>query len=119
MKTVLDALLEQHGLAYVVKNEMLYITCQRRAKGDLFVKMHYVGDINNAGDLLEIVQTVIQPESWMRMELGGEGEIQVHPSTESLAVRQTEEVHTQIEDLLTQIRELNTHRAAAPEAVVR
>jgi len=55
----------------------------------------------------------------MHMELGGEGVIQIHLSTVSLAVRQTEEVHTQIEDLLTQIRGLNTHRAAATGGAVR
>ena len=31
----------------------------------------------------------------------------------------TEDVHVQIENLLTQIRELNTHSEALPEAVVR
>ena len=123
MKAVLDAILEQHGLTYFVKNEMLYVTSQRRAKGDLHTRVYYVGDITRDlhNDLLEIVQNVIEPESWMRMGLGGEGDVQIYPlATESFAVRQTEDVHARIEDFLTQIRRgLNTRHATVPVPVVR
>ena len=57
------------------------------------------------GDIYSIIQSVIQPESWQMM--GGEGEIQMHYATQSLAIRQTEEVHAQIEDLLVQIRKMH------------
>jgi len=45
MKSVLTTILEQHGLAYVVKNEMLNITSKNRAKGDLVKRTYYVGDL--------------------------------------------------------------------------
>ena len=140
MKTVLDAVLEQHGLTYVVKNEMLTITSQRRAKGALLTRFYYVGDMKCETETVavgsrvfsqdesigppfdsisKVIQGVVEPESWIYVGLGGEGTISVHPTTESLAVRQTEEVHAQIEDLLTQIRGLNTPlAAAAPEPPV-
>ncbi|MCL2711006.1 MAG: hypothetical protein FWE95_09000, partial [Planctomycetaceae bacterium] len=44
-RSVLSALLDQYGLTYVVKNEMLTITTKRRAQGSKIVRMHYVGDI--------------------------------------------------------------------------
>ena len=210
MKSVLTLILEQHGLAYTVENEMLNITSKKRARGKLIPRLHYVGDIrdldvpimeanlmeesfnrgfqkqrpdfqnrNNMympaipgvaprpdgmpvssngmpypaegdpnihaqygggygggmgggygggmggrsggygggmgggmgfGSIVQIIQTVIEPLSWspnMGGEGLGEGMIEYHYATQSLAIRQTEEVHAQIEDLLTQIRKMN------------
>ena len=42
---VLTYLLKQHKLAYVVKNEVLYITSGQKAKGEYFSKAYYVGDL--------------------------------------------------------------------------
>jgi general secretion pathway protein D len=64
------------------------------------------------GSIYEIIQTVIEPESWQSLGLGGEGLISLHPSTQSLAIRQTEEVHAQIEDLLIQIRKMHDLQVA-------
>ena len=192
LKSVLNIILGQLGLAYVVKDEMLNITSQRQAKGDLTTKLYYVGDIADSdrsavsanimeeafrrsfdhqdrrppsgnmnlpldapmpgapmpngvpvtrngmpvegdpnvlaqnwgggggqwggggmgfGDIFSIITTVIEPESWdpqvsMNGMGMGEGMISMHPATQSLAIRQTEEVHSQIEDLLVQIRKM-------------
>ena len=118
LDTVLNAILDQHNLAWVVSNEMLRITTQRRAMGAMVVRIYYTGDFP-CGGLLDIIQTVIEPESWVSKQMGGEGIIEMHPSTKSLAIRQTEAVHAQIESLLEQIRELNETRTAetSPDVV--
>ena len=66
--------------------------------------------INN---LRDVILNTIGAESWLEMQAGGDGSLTIHALTQSLAVRQTEEVHAQIEELLTQIRKMNTlHQAA-------
>jgi general secretion pathway protein D len=64
------------------------------------------------GSIDQIIQSVIEPESWEMFGAQGEGVLQMHPSTQSLAIRQTEEVHAQIEDLLTQIRKMHDLQVA-------
>jgi general secretion pathway protein D len=55
--------------------------------------------------LIELVTSTIQPETWR--EAGGtQGEVKAHESTLSLVITQTQAVHEQIEDLLTQLRQL-------------
>ncbi|MDR1484371.1 MAG: hypothetical protein LBT09_06070 [Planctomycetaceae bacterium] len=45
LKNVLNQILGQRGLAYVVKNEMLTITSALEARGQLSTKHYYVGDL--------------------------------------------------------------------------
>ena len=81
-----------------------------RAKGEMTIKIYYVGDILKPGssiDLFGIITTVIDPDSWGYNEKGGNGVIEMHPATQSLAIRQTEDVHAQIADLLEQIRKIH------------
>ena len=83
----------------------------------------------NFGSIIGIIQSIIEPESWQSGgmmggggysggNMGGSGVgtgdamIEFHPATQSLAIRQTEEVHAQIEDLLTQIRKMNDLQVA-------
>jgi general secretion pathway protein D len=216
MRSVLNTILDQHGLAWVVKNEMLNITTKRRSQGEKYPRMHYVGDIVNEvpvaqevnpmedamwrawmlqtqhvqntrsatntqnmpmqqgmngfptsgnmipntmendpnflaqwggggmggmgggmggmgsgfgggmggmsgmgggmmggmgmnfADIQSIIMSVIEPDSWM----DGDAFMSFHYATQSLAIRQTEEVHAQIEDLLNQIRKMNDLQVA-------
>ena len=62
----------------------------------------------NFADLQSIIYSIIEPNSWM----DGEASMSMHYATQSLAIRQTEEVHAQIEDLLTQIRKMNDLQVA-------
>jgi hypothetical protein len=118
LKAVLNTILDPLGLAYVVKNEMLMITTKKRAKGDMIMRIYFVGDIfgqaSNNMALDQIIMQVIDPESWQTFGKGGEGVIQMHPSTQSLAIRQTEEAHAQIADLLHQIRQLTANVSPRP-----
>ncbi|MDR0392553.1 MAG: hypothetical protein LBH59_11635 [Planctomycetaceae bacterium] len=45
LKNVLNQVLGQRGLAYVVKNEILNITTVRKARGQFITKYYYVGDL--------------------------------------------------------------------------
>jgi len=62
----------------------------------------------NFADLQSIIYSIIEPDSWY----DGEASMSMHYATQSLAIRQTEEVHAQIEDLLTQIRKMNDLQVA-------
>ena len=223
-KSALNLILEQHGLAYVVDNEILNITSKKQAKGKKYVKQYYIEDLrpiaptvehnpmrdafidsyreqapqtpnvrygqprgqqdrdeydfsmgmsdpaewdpnvyaqrNNSrsgsggygqsgggygqggrggsggygqsgggygqggggygqggmgggmgmsfDSIMDIIISVIEPESWE----DGDAVLTMHGATQSLAIRQTEEVHAQIEDLLTQIRKMNDLQVA-------
>lgn len=54
--------------------------------------------------LRELIQTTIDPDSWE--ENGGTGTITEFRNTNSLVIRTSQEVHDQIQDLLTRLREL-------------
>ena len=55
----------------------------------------------------QIIMSVVQPESW-----DDGATLTMHPSTMSLAIRQTEDAHAEIEDLLAQIRRMNDLQVA-------
>ncbi|MDR0336533.1 MAG: hypothetical protein LBI18_05525 [Planctomycetaceae bacterium] len=206
-RSVLNVILEPLNLAYVIKNEMLNITSAAKAKGELYLKTYYIGDLimkfpsvdqmgnpydlnsamdramqnqssravtrgvaggvplaNNSsntkidpgllatassmgnpnimgqtfagnmpgmngggvngmgtgvgfgtpqtgaaggsqadfGEIMDLIEAVVSPDSW---DEGGEM-MEYYPSL-SLVVRQTEEVHAEIVDLLAQLRKLN------------
>lgn len=56
----------------------------------------------NLAELTVILQSVVEPESWEMS--GGPGHVSVHGRTCTLIVRQTEEVHAQIAELLHELR---------------
>ena len=72
-------------------------------------------------NISDIIQTVIEPESWQNAQKGGDGVIEFHPTIKGLAIRQTECVHHQIEELIMQIRrakdawQMNNVRQTAQE----
>lgn len=54
--------------------------------------------------LIDLIMTSVAPESWQ--PLGGNGTIRQNETTLSLVIRQTQRVHEEIADLLTQLRRL-------------
>jgi len=123
VKDLLNTILDPLGLTYVVKHEMLFITSKQAARGQKLVRMHYVGDLldlrhssedgSQEGGIAELVQLVIDPESWK----DGDAVIAIHETTRSLAVRQFEDNHARIENLLEQIRQLNDEKQQASSLV--
>jgi type 1 glutamine amidotransferase len=51
---------------------------------------------------VELIEQVVSPHTWARN--GGRGQIWYWAPGQALIVRQTDEVHRQIEDLLQQLR---------------
>jgi general secretion pathway protein D len=62
------------------------------------------GNQPNFDTLIELIVTTINPQSWE--EVGGPGRINRFPHNLSLVISQTQETHSQIEDLLSQLRRL-------------
>jgi len=90
---------------------------QKRAKGTIHLRLHYAGDIlsdHNISilDMISMITSVVEPKSWN----GGDTQIGVHDATQSLAIRQTAEIHAQIENLLNQLRQKSSEpRVAAKD----
>ena len=62
---------------------------------------HSQFDLDSIG---ELITTVVEPDSWQ--EVGGIGTLRPNERTLSLVIRQTQEVHREISDLLDQLRRL-------------
>ena len=52
----------------------------------------------------ELITTVVEPDSWQ--EVGGQGTLRPNEKTLSLVIRQTQEVHREVSDLIDQLRRL-------------
>jgi len=79
---------------------------QRQAETAKIVRYYHVGDISGSGppspDFMNQMIRTVAPE-WWYMEEGAT--ITFDANTRSLVIRQTEEIHTQIEDFFRQLRE--------------
>ncbi len=62
------------------------------------------GSIANFGQLMSLIQTTIEPDSWEA--LGGVGTMAPYPQNLSLVISTTSDVHDQIVDLLESLRRL-------------
>lgn len=77
------------------------------------VRDHDEGELDR---LVELVTDVVEPNSWM--EVGGLGTIRSSERTLSLVIRQTQEVHREISDLLDQLRRIHDIRIDVQTEVV-
>ncbi len=116
-RTVLRGILNQVGLAYVVRDNLIQITTQARAKDMMVTKAYYIGDLvavnglfggapkwgaaldqaqlaQNVGGIVEMITSSLDPMSWQGK--GGLGTIGFNIPTMSLIVRQSAEVHAMI-----------------------
>lgn len=64
--------------------------------------------------LVELIQQTVEPDSWH--EAGGAGTIRTNKTTLSLVIRQTDEVHQEISDLLGQLRRLQNRQVVVATA---
>lgn len=124
LRDVLDYLAKQHDLAWMVKDEVLVITTCEKSKGQSYKETYYVGDLLRTSPehsaipfadspegrqenvlftpLVDYIRTMVAPESWQ--EKGGDGEISEYYPTLSIIVRQQEEQHKEIVQLLKRLR---------------
>jgi hypothetical protein len=62
------------------------------------------GGTTNADEMIDVIETAIQPESWEN--LSGPGSIMYYPGALGFVVRQTPAVHTELADFLDKLRAL-------------
>lgn len=116
LRSALRLLLGAQALMFVVRNDVLLVTTKTAAEAMTSTRIHQVHDLvvmpndptaahPDFEALIEIIVSTIQPESWR--EAGGtQGDIQPYrgPGMLTLVVKQTDEVHEQIESLLKTLR---------------
>ena len=110
LRSVLKLLLTEHNLAIQIEDEVLKVTSKQRAGGRQTVVAYRVGEFvdqssdDQAGfdELITLITTVVEPDSWQ--EVGGNGSVAANLPTGALVVRQTQDVHEQIQQLLSALR---------------
>jgi hypothetical protein len=111
----LQLMLRDLDLAYMIRNEVLLITTHEAVEENRRAKVYDVADLvtyrdergeiwNDYDSLAELITFTIKPESWT--EFGGEGTIQcgTFSTAKIMVVKQTDDVHAQIVQLLSEIR---------------
>lgn len=117
LRTVLRKMLSDYGLAYVIKDQTIFVTTAAKAKEMMVVRSYPIGDLitanggqglnplawglapgltqaqmqQNVNGIIEMIQSTIEPDSWKAN--GGAGSIAFYAPTMSLVVRQSAEVH--------------------------
>ena len=120
LKTALTQLLRQAKLTFLIKDEVLSVTTEDRARGKLRTITYAVGDLvipakpalvggpgatrtcTTEDKLIKLICATVQPRSWS--DRGGRATIDYFPLTMSLVVSQTAAVQEQVADLLEQLR---------------
>jgi hypothetical protein len=110
LRSVLKLLLTEHNLAVLIEDEVLKVTSKQRAEGRQTVVMYRVAEFvdqspdGQAGfdELITLITTVVEPDSWQ--EVGGNGSVAANLPTGALVIRQTQDVHEQIQQLLSALR---------------
>lgn len=114
VRTVLRKILGDVGLAYIIKEETIQVTSPLKARETMITRTYNIGDIvdtrgtesfiapgagalqvvQNVNAIIDLVQTSVDPDSWKKN--GGQGTIAFHPSTMSLIIRNSAEVHSML-----------------------
>jgi hypothetical protein len=121
VRTLLRKILGDFSLAYMIKDETIYVTSALNARETMITRSYNIGDLVDTGGLdairfgnpgisavqivqnvnaiIDLIQTSVDPDSWRKN--GGKGTIAFHPSTMSLIIRNNAEVHSMLgSDLL-------------------
>ena len=110
LRSVLKLLLTEHNLAILIEDEVLKVTSKQRAEGRQTVVAYRVAEFVDQGsdgqagfdELITLITTVVEPDSWQ--EAGGKGSVAVNLPTGALVIRQSQDVHEQIQQLLSALR---------------
>ncbi len=115
LRAALRLILADLDLTYVIRDEVLMITTPEEAEMQLATTLYPVSDLvmfqDPSGEtwadhdsLISLLTATIQPESWE--EVGGPGSVgpMSLSGKEVLAIRQTEEAHDEIADMLARMR---------------
>ena len=118
LRSALKLILRELDLTYVIQDDVLLITTPEEAETRLSTVVYPVGDLINFHDpktgeiwggdydsLIDLITSTVQPTTWD--DVGGPGSISPFPTTSSIVLSQTQDVHEQIDALLTTLRRLN------------
>ena len=107
---IVRSVLAPLGLDFRIEDEVLKITSRMRSRGPLETRMYPVADVAtetqngiprvNLQPLVEKIEGEVHPDSWVH----NGGPAVIRPFGNSLIVRQSQEGHELIENLLTSIR---------------
>jgi hypothetical protein len=137
LRSLLDLLLKQAHLTYVVKDEVVVVTTPQCARGKLRQVTYPVADLvvpvgapwDSKPDekaqpratlearLIELICTTIAADTWM--DKGGPGTMQYFPLGMALVINQTQDVHEQIQELLQALRRLQDIEVAVEVRLVQ
>ncbi|MEX2118383.1 MAG: DUF1559 domain-containing protein [Pirellulales bacterium] len=113
---ILDAVLQERGLGYVVVEGQLLVTSNYRQQRVFETIPHPIDGLaanqRAAEQLAQLVERLLEPTSWRGV--GGEGTIGVRE--QALEVKQTLAVHRQIEAFLTRLRAARARSPSQPSA---
>jgi hypothetical protein len=112
VRALLRKLLNDVGLTYVIKDELIQVTTLEKAKKMQVVRTYPVADLitngidprvppllrelairQNAAQLIELIKQMVEPDSWVGSESGGTGTIIFNPATLTISVKQSTEIH--------------------------
>jgi type II secretory pathway component GspD/PulD (secretin) len=113
LKSTLRLMLRAYHLAYFVKDEVVVVTTEEAARGQLRAASYPVRDLLSQGvveNRERLVDLITDIESTTWAKLGGMGTIDYHPMTKSLVINQTADVHEQVADLLQALRRLGERK---------
>jgi hypothetical protein len=122
LRAALRLMLGALDLTYVIKDEVLLITTPDKASNELVTRIYPVSDLvtprsatlggEDFKPLIGVITETIRPTTWGKV--GGPGSIFPLGQVRSLIVSQTDEVHEQVAQLLTGLRQARDAQAPAP-----
>ncbi len=125
LRSALSILLKEHGLTYVIRDEVLYITSQEDADQTMTTVFYPVTDLvafrDKSGErwsdfdsLITLIKTTVKPTSWD--DTGGTGTISqsIVNQTDMLVVSQTQEVHRELAKVLEEMRRVGGTQPGGP-----
>ena len=114
-RLALRQLLGELKLGYIVENHVLLITSQERAAKELLTNVYSAWDLPVAGgggmgaqrtdlkSILDAITTTVRPNSWTSK--GGPGTAVAVNGLGCLVIKQTQEIHEEIDGLLQKLQE--------------
>lgn len=113
-ESVLEAMLKQLELTWMIRHESLLITTPEEAESYLETRLYPVADLvlseyedaiyEDDQVLIDAIKAIVAPQSWD--DVGGPGAITYYPNSRALVISQTRPVHEQVERLLTTLRKV-------------
>ena len=120
LRSALRLMLKEHGLTYVIAEEVLLITTPEDADNKLETKVYPVADLvvppgatdaeeADFDSLIDLLKQNVRPTSWD--DSGGVGSISPFGTNLSLVISQNQEVQDEISDVIDRLRKLNKEQA--------